>query len=263
MSSGEFECKILRKLSKDGTRVYVLHSSWWTLQCDFDSRRAKIVCPQGGACCLVTCVQINVYEGLQGEGVGRNRVARKESWGFCRATSLHVPPNQADYRYFIGVGRMHKEPCPFVVKSCHFIIQNLTRATVLPQLIIDVYHYLDANVYQLLPLVEEYQIAEVKKKCEDFLLTKVGCMELLVTGQTYNLPQLIARCIDAVRCKSFTELQKDPFYGKLHPENLINILQLRVLDLEAATEQNRSRHRPCFRFVQWIFIRLPPSLIYN
>lgn len=108
----------------------------------------------------------------------------------------------------------------------------------------------DANVYQLLPLVEEYQIAEVKKKCEDFLLTKVGCMELLVTGQTYNLPQLIARCIDAVRCKSFTELQKDPFYGKLHPENLINILQLRVLDLEAATEQNRSRHRPCFRFVQ-------------
>ncbi|ESO12335.1 hypothetical protein HELRODRAFT_158836 [Helobdella robusta] len=136
----------------------------------------------------------------------------------------------------------------------------------------------DANVYQLLPLAEEYQISEVKKRCEDFLLTKPGCMGLLVTGQLYNLPQLISkaqrmlivhyvvrtysgpelslvvtsikysasghcrndeRCIDAVRCKSFTELQKDPFYDKLHSENLINILQLRVLDLEAAAEQNK------------------------
>lgn len=41
----------------------------------------------------------------------------------------------------------------------------------------------DANVHQLLPLAEEYQIIEVKKKCEEFLLTKPGSMELLVTAQ--------------------------------------------------------------------------------
>lgn len=97
----------------------------------------------------------------------------------------------------------------------------------------------DSNVFQLLPLVEEYQISEVKKKCEDFLLTKPGSMELLVAGQLYNLSQLINRCVDAVRTKSFTELRDDPSYNKLHADNLINILQLRVLDLEAATEHNR------------------------
>ena len=66
----------------------------------------------------------------------------------------------------------------------------------------------DANVHQLLPLAEEYQIVEVKKKCEEFLLTKPGSMELLVTAQTYQLHALLHKCIDTVRHKSFIELQK-------------------------------------------------------
>lgn len=97
----------------------------------------------------------------------------------------------------------------------------------------------DVNVYQLLPLAEEYQIIEVKKKCEEFLLTKPGSMELLVTAQLYGLQNLLTKCIDYVRSKSFTELQKDPYFKKIEPENLIHILQLRVLDLETAIEQNR------------------------
>ena len=43
----------------------------------------------------------------------------------------------------------------------------------------------DGNVNQLLPLVEEYQITAVKKKCEEFLLTKTGSMELLITGMLF------------------------------------------------------------------------------
>lgn len=97
----------------------------------------------------------------------------------------------------------------------------------------------DSNVYQLLPLVEEYQIDEVKKKCEEFLLTKDGNMELLVTAQQYGLHQLLGKCIDKVKSKSFTELKKDPNYKLIEPENLISILQLRVLDLEASVEQGR------------------------
>lgn len=97
----------------------------------------------------------------------------------------------------------------------------------------------DSNVLQLLPLVEEYQIMAVKKKCEEFLLTKGGSMELLITAQAYGLQQLLHKCIDHVRTKSFTELQKDPHFKRLEPDNLIHILQLRVLDLELAIEQNK------------------------
>jgi len=50
-------------------------------------------------------------------------------------------------------------------------------------------HCPDGNVNQLLPLVEEYQIMAVKKKCEEFLLTKTGSMELLITGM------LMAQCL--------------------------------------------------------------------
>ena len=84
----------------------------------------------------------------------------------------------------------------------------------------------------MLPLVEEYQISEVKKKCEEFLLTKPGSMELLVTAQAYHLSSLLAKNIEYARNKSFAELQKDPNFSCLEPENLIRILRLRVLDLE-------------------------------
>jgi len=97
----------------------------------------------------------------------------------------------------------------------------------------------DANVHQLLPLAEEYQIVEVKKKCEEFLLTKPGSMELLVTAQTYGLNQLLTKCIDHVRTRNFTELQRDPHFKRVDQTNLIHILQLRVMDLEATVEQGR------------------------
>lgn len=95
----------------------------------------------------------------------------------------------------------------------------------------------DSNYGQLLPLAEEYQIAQVKRKCEEYLLTKPGSMELLVTAQAYGLTQLLSKCIDFARTKSFTELKKDPFFEHLQAENLINILQMRVQDLELADQQ--------------------------
>jgi len=55
----------------------------------------------------------------------------------------------------------------------------------------------DGNVNQLLPLVEEYQILAVKKKCEEFLLTKTGSMELLITGM------LLVCCCNFLRCTSY------------------------------------------------------------
>ena len=62
---------------------------------------------------------------------------------------------------------------------------------------------------------------------------------LVVTAQTYGLRQLLQKCIDFVRCKSFTELQKDPYFKRLESGNLIHILQLRVLDLESSIDQVR------------------------
>lgn len=79
----------------------------------------------------------------------------------------------------------------------------------------------------------------MKKKCEEFLLNKPGSMELLVTAQTYGLLQLLTKCIDHVKTKSFTDLQKDPLYSCLEPENLIHILQLRVLNLETSIDQSQ------------------------
>jgi hypothetical protein len=64
-------------------------------------------------------------------------------------------------------------------------------------------------------------------------------MELLVTAQTYNLSSLLAKCIDNVRTRSFSELQRDPYFKRIEAQNLINILQLRVQDLETAVDQGR------------------------
>lgn len=97
----------------------------------------------------------------------------------------------------------------------------------------------DSNVYCLLPLAEEYQIAEVKRRCEDFLLTKHGSMELLITAQGYGLKTLLMKCIEYARTKTFSELQADPSFQYLEADNLIAILQLRVQDLESVIETNK------------------------
>ena len=82
----------------------------------------------------------------------------------------------------------------------------------------------DSNFEQLLPLAEEYQILQVKRKCEEYLLTKPGSMQLLVTAQAYGLTQLLAKCIEYARTKSYLELQKDPYFEKLEADNFISIL---------------------------------------
>ena len=97
----------------------------------------------------------------------------------------------------------------------------------------------DCNVQQLLPLCEEYQIIEVKKKCEEYLLTKPGSMDLLVTSQLYGLQNLLHKCIDFARHRSFSELQKDPHFKSIEPDNLISILQLRVQDLEMRVDSHK------------------------
>ena len=80
---------------------------------------------------------------------------------------------------------------------------------------------------------------EVKKKCEEFLLTKNGSMELLVIAQQYNLVNLLQKCIEFARTKTFSELQQDPYFSSLEPQNLIAILQMRVQDLESNLEQTK------------------------
>lgn len=80
---------------------------------------------------------------------------------------------------------------------------------------------------------------EVKKKCEEYLLTKPGSMELLVTAQSYNLCSLLSKCIEYARTKSFAELQNDPHFDQLENGNLISILSYRVQDLELNIEQSK------------------------
>ena len=94
-------------------------------------------------------------------------------------------------------------------------------------------------MHQLLPLVEEYQVNGIKKKCEEYLLTKPGSMELLITAQSYGLEMLLSKNIEYARKKSYSELQRDPYFSSLEPENLLRVLELRVLDLEELVEHNK------------------------
>ena len=70
-------------------------------------------------------------------------------------------------------------------------------------------------------------------------MTKNGSMDLLVTAQRYNLTDLLAKCIEFARQKTYAELQKEPLFNDLYPENLTNILKLRVQDLEHTVEQSK------------------------
>lgn len=96
---------------------------------------------------------------------------------------------------------------------------------------------LESNVDTLLPLVEEYQMLAVKNHCEMFLLSQPPSLHLLYTAQNYGLRQLLARCLDYAKHVNYATLTSDPYFELLDPDNRIQVLLMRVQDLEEHLSQ--------------------------
>jgi len=60
------------------------------------------------------------------------------------------------------------------------------------------YGVVDDNVAVLLPLAREYQIDDLTKRCEQFLLCRESSVRSLVLAEEFSLRTLEKKCLDYV-----------------------------------------------------------------
>ena len=89
------------------------------------------------------------------------------------------------------------------------------------------------NFHFLLALAHEYEIIDLIKKCESYLLENVAgkktfdVLDLLVLAQKFDLKRLLDECIKKTESLSLEELKRQQKYEKIEP-----LYQLKMIELQ-------------------------------
>lgn len=103
----------------------------------------------------------------------------------------------------------------------------------------------ESNCYFLLALAQEYQMAKLTQKCEDYLLeavTKkqgVRVLETLVVAQSYSLEKVLAECINKTQSLSLTEVKRHEMYKQIEPLSQRKMIELQMQKVEKEVERLR------------------------
>jgi len=103
-------------------------------------------------------------------------------------------------------------------------------------------HISELNVDKLVTLANQFNMFELLRRCEEFLIkNKTPTLILLVFAQDQNLTKLLAKCIDYCSKQSIEELKKTMNFDKIAPQNLCNLLEVRCLKMEKKLKRSEMR----------------------
>ena len=86
-------------------------------------------------------------------------------------------------------------------------------------------------MYEVLPLAVEYQIKDIKGRCESYLEKNLS-LKTLVIAEKYDLDQLKNSCLAMVKGKTLKALKAEPEYKLLSKENLEKLLMVKYNEME-------------------------------
>ncbi|XP_045185719.2 uncharacterized protein LOC123543714 [Mercenaria mercenaria] len=105
----------------------------------------------------------------------------------------------------------------------------------------------EENVYRVLPLAEEYQVAHLKSKCELFLTSKLRdesdadeVYDMLQIALTYNMDELHKKCVTEASKKSIEELNKALKRTDAPLKTICMIQDKMIRRLEKSEQKSRS-----------------------
>ena len=109
----------------------------------------------------------------------------------------------------------------------------------------------EENCHYLLCLAQEYQMAAITQRCEDFIVKIMkesfsakknpDIIAELVFAQTYKLKKLKQASIDLAQSLTLPELKKQKGYDKIDPKNLQEIMERMITRLQSQlSEAKRS-----------------------
>ena len=103
----------------------------------------------------------------------------------------------------------------------------------------------ESNCYFLLALAEEYQMAKLTQKSEDYLLEAVKkkqgvhVLKTLVVAQSYSLEKLLAECISQTQSLSLKEVKRHKMYEQIEPLSQRKMIELQMQKVEKEVERLR------------------------
>ncbi|CAH1784972.1 unnamed protein product [Owenia fusiformis] len=80
-----------------------------------------------------------------------------------------------------------------------------------------------SNITKILPLIQEYQVDILMKRCEDLLMCRSGCIQNYILAQKYNLQKLKDSSYAWLKRTPVGRLKQQPDFEKLDPEVLMEI----------------------------------------
>ena len=89
----------------------------------------------------------------------------------------------------------------------------------------------DENCYFMVELADEYQMDEIKQRCEDFLVEQVSCtygntfLDHLTFAQTHNLEKLVKTIIDKASRLRMADFKRHEIYDKMDPHIFKQIVE--------------------------------------
>ena len=86
-------------------------------------------------------------------------------------------------------------------------------------------YFPDTNAACLVPLVHEYQVQHVMKRCVEILVKQPPSIHNLILAERFSLPDLRTACIEYVKAAPYSELEKDPEFNMINKETLFEVFQ--------------------------------------
>lgn len=95
----------------------------------------------------------------------------------------------------------------------------------------------------LLELADRFEMLEVKRRCEECLMSRKPSVNLLVSAQTYNLQRVLNKCVVVLKNRSFRDLQREKEFRKINEENMVKLYGEKIKHLELRTSQAQQKEK--------------------
>ena len=84
---------------------------------------------------------------------------------------------------------------------------------------------------------------EVKRRCEAYLMKKKVTPDLLIKAQNYSLPGLKKKCVEVLKTRKYTDLEKEEgFFDQLNTDLHVLLLHDRIKHIETKAAQERKMY---------------------
>ena len=93
---------------------------------------------------------------------------------------------------------------------------------------LELFVFSDESASFLLKLADEYEVPNIKTRCEDFLMGHSNSLETLILAEQYGLKHLYKTCMESAKTRTIEEIQRNPVFKNISQETMIKLYKEKI-----------------------------------